>query len=394
MPGYNGVVYLKNTGISQATGVLLWTGKHILTAAHFFDQVTDLNQIETGYNTDANIGLPRITSVCIHPGWTNDPANYNFDLAIIELSAVVDSQIDRYQIYRDFDETSHIFERVGYSYSIDPDTGAITNPDKQFHSGTNRYDTTTDRINALVGSTIIENYQLSYDYDNGTSQNDAYGQILGIQDLGTIQETFARPGDSGGPAFINHQIAGIASYIFRYQAGNINPDITHIVDASYGELASDTRISKYQDWIDRTVLGSTYVPNIPATAEAVDIYPVEGDTENTLNYFLLQLSAPLSVASGVMYETLNGTATAGNDFVYTRGSVMIPAGETAVAIPVQIIADNQPEANETFSLRVYNPYGGIFPQGVDELVATHTIIDNDNNETALLLANATATYML
>jgi hypothetical protein len=35
------------------------------------------------------------------------------------------------------------------------------------------------------------------------------------------------------------------------------------------------------------------------------------------------------------------------------------------------------EGNETFSLSVYNPVGGDFGEGVEELTATRTIIDDD-----------------
>lgn len=380
---YNGVVYLKNTGISQATGALLWTGKHIITAAHFVDAFVDessnLNQLEIGFNSSLSLSSTQIASISIHPGWENDPSNYNHDIAIIELNSVIDSRINRYQIYRDFDETEHIFTRIGYSPSIDPNTGLITNSNKTFHSGSNQYDTTTDQINSLLGTDVLKNYQLTYDFDNGSSSHDAYGRILGLNDLGTgIDEVFANSGDSGGPAIINNRIAGIASYIFRYENASISPDITDKVDSSYGELASDTRVSKYVNWIDSVVLGDSYEQVLPTRSEEVDLNPVEADTQNTINYFLLQIPGPLSVDSGVSYETIDGTARAGSDYIYTTGQVIIPAGQTSIAIAVEIIGDLIEEDNEIFGLKVYDPFGGIFPEGLTELRAEHTIIDNDH----------------
>ncbi|MCU7836178.1 MAG: trypsin-like serine protease [gamma proteobacterium symbiont of Taylorina sp.] len=375
---YSGVVYLKNTGISQASGALLWTGKHIITAAHFIDDISSLDQLEIGFNTAINIDDVEIASVTIHPGWDNDPSNYNFDIAIIELTSAVDTAIERYQIYRYFDEVNSIFTRVGYSSTIDPDTGLIINPDKQFHSGLNQYDITTDQINPLLGTDILEYYQLSYDFDNGSYEHDAYGRIFDINDPGTgADEIFSKHGDSGGPAFIDNKIAGIASYIFRYQDNVINPDITAQVDSSYGELASDSRLSKNADWIDTVVLDRYHLPAIPVTPEEVNLYPVEADLENTINYFLLEIEQPLTVESGVSFETFDGSANAGSDYISTSGVVVIPIGELSTVISVEIIADLIVEADETFGIRVFQPYGGIFPEGVTELLAEHTIIDND-----------------
>ena len=302
---YDGVVYLKNTGVLQATGALLWTGKHIITAAHFVDGISDWKQIEIGFNSQLNLAPLEISSINIHPGWENDASGFNHDIVIIELASAVDSSINRYQIYRDYDEIGQNFIRIGYSAAIDPVTGIIVDPNKIFRSGSNHYDTTTDQVNPLFGSSILENYQLSYDFDDGSSEHDAYGRILGIDDLGTgSSEGFSNPGDSGGPAFINNQIAGIVSYIFRYESSSINPDITSETDSSYGELASDTRVSKYSDWIDSVVLTDDFVQNIPDESEGVDLFPVEGDKQNTINYFLLEISQPLLVDSGVVMKLL------------------------------------------------------------------------------------------
>ena len=154
--------------------------------------------------------------------------------------------------------------------------------------------------------------------------------------------------------------------------------MTSSTDSSYGELASDSRVSKYTQWIDSVVLADSYVATKPTTSDEVDLNPVEADTQNTINYFLLQISRPLTTDSGVSYETIDGTAVRDSDYVYTRGLAIIPAGETAIAIAVEIIGDLVIEDNETFALRVYDPLGGIFPIGINELRAEHTIIDNDH----------------
>jgi len=380
MTDYNGVVSIKVNG-EQATGALLWTGRHIITAAHVLNDLPTSSDININLNLTTNISTPQVISYNLHPGWENNPSNYNNDLAIIELSTTIDSSIERYDIYRDYDELGQIFTRVGYSKEIEPNTGEVTGDDDEFHSGTNIYDTTTDKINDYIGTTIQSQYQLSYDYDNGESENDAWGSILNLTDTGTgSSEVFANPGDSGGPAFINNKIAGIASYIFRYQDSNIHPDITDATDSSYGEIASDTRITKYSNWID-SIVDDNYQPEKPTSADAVDIYPIEGDSGTSTNYFLLEIGTALSIDASVSYETVDGTAKSGSDYLFTSGTATIPAGETQVTIAVEIIGDTEDEDSETFYLKVFDPEGGIFPEGVTELKAQHTIVDNDHDHT-------------
>ncbi|MEM9245090.1 MAG: hypothetical protein AAGA67_05030, partial [Cyanobacteria bacterium P01_F01_bin.153] len=97
--------------------------------------------------------------------------------------------------------------------------------------------------------------QLGYDFDNGSPQNDAFGRDFGTPDLGLGQaEIGAAGGDSGGPAFINGQIAGIASYGGSPESPGA--DLTPTNDTSFGEFFGDTRVSFYQGWIDVTLAQS------------------------------------------------------------------------------------------------------------------------------------------
>ena len=79
----------------------------------------------------------------------------------------------------------------------------------------------------------------------------------------------------------------------------------------------------------------------------------------------------------VDYATQDGTALAGEDYVPVNGTLVLYPGEIQAVIPVEIIGDILPEQEEQFSLVVTNPVGGSFGEGVDELVAVRTIMDND-----------------
>ncbi|MBY4679060.1 Calx-beta domain-containing protein [Marinobacterium arenosum] len=111
----------------------------------------------------------------------------------------------------------------------------------------------------------------------------------------------------------------------------------------------------------------------PTQKSEVDFSPTEG----SLAYFLLELSGPLSSAASVSYSTRDGTAIAGEDYVATSGTAFIAAGETYTTIAVELIDDSLQEGDETFSLAVFAPVGGVFGDSQVELVAQRTITDND-----------------
>ncbi len=103
----------------------------------------------------------------------------------------------------------------------------------------------------------------------------------------------------------------------------------------------------------------------------------EGNQSNHTNYFKLVLSQALSVDASVNYTTRDNSAIAGQDYIAKIGTVTIPAGQTSQTIGIDIIADNNSEKEESFSLVLTNPSGASFSNGVQEVVATHTIIDDD-----------------
>jgi uncharacterized delta-60 repeat protein len=103
----------------------------------------------------------------------------------------------------------------------------------------------------------------------------------------------------------------------------------------------------------------------------------EPDTGSVLNYFLASFGTSLTQDVSFNFRTLNGTATAGVDYLATEGQVTLHAGENHFAIPVTIFGDTINEINETFSLEISNPIGFSLPNNALTLIATHTITDND-----------------
>ncbi|MBE9395979.1 M10 family metallopeptidase C-terminal domain-containing protein [Pontibacterium sp. N1Y112] len=126
------------------------------------------------------------------------------------------------------------------------------------------------------------------------------------------------------------------------------------------------------DFLLSELLAST-ATSVPTTKSEVSLTPAESETA----YYLLEIGQVQSQDASVSYATRDGTALAGEDYVATSGIATIAAGSSSLAIAVQLIDDAVTEDNETFSLVVSNPVGGIFSNDMIELVAQRTIIDND-----------------
>ncbi len=342
---------------SYGSGVLLAGGQYILTAAHLFSGNPTLSNVHIINAAGQTIsGAAEIYS---HSNWENNPTSYNNDLAIVKLAQPLAPNMG-YEIYRATTEIGQTFIRAGYSGN-------------DVVVGKNTYDAFTNIINTPFGSHIEAGSQLLYDYDDGSAQHDAIGQLFNLPNLGLgSEEAMSQNGMSGGGTFIDGKIAGIGSFIFRSDVSDVNS----VTDSSVGELGSDTRVSTHADWIDYVTQGNP-VYNVPMLASEVMKNVPEPNYGSVVNYFLAAFGEPLTQAVSFNFRTVNGTALAGQDYVATQGQITLQIGQNHVAIPVTILGDKIAEIDETFSLEVSNPVGFSLPNNALVLTATHTIIDND-----------------
>ena len=217
------------------------------------------------------------------------------------------------------------------------------------------------------------------DFDNQIATNDALGNLINKNDLGVgINEGFIAPGDSGGPAFIDAKVSGIASYTTSLRNGLINPDVDNITNSSFGEIGSWQRISTYQEWIDKTIRGN-YM-NAPSKPADVKVEIKEGNEGLNFAYFLLTFNGIRANEGDILsveYSTRDGSANAGIDYLAVSGKLNLYPGEITAVIPIEVIGDTQYEQNETFYLDVFNPIGGKFIGNVTTLSAIRTILNDD-----------------
>jgi len=123
-----------------------------------------------------------------------------------------------------------------------------------------------------------------------------------------------------------------------------------------------------------------HYPNAPTKPAEVQKAIAEGNSGTVYAYFLLQFTGMRSDPNQILsvdYATRDGSATAQQDYLAVRGTLVLYPNENQAVIPVEIIGDTSAEPNETFYLDVTNPVGGSFGDAVVKLTAMRTIVNDD-----------------
>lgn len=379
--GLDGVVRVVADGY-YGTGVLLYAGQAVLTAAHLLRQADGqlVSSATVHFETTSGASSLRSTSYQLHPDY--DPVSANNDLALIWLPQTAVAAADRYQLYRDSDEIGQLTTLVGYGASGTGLFGADGDSAPVRYQAVNRFDALGNDLSEAFRYSLAwkpDNGILVADFDNGLAAQDALGQFIAAWNSGAgSAEGLIAPGDSGGPAFIDGQLAGVASYVARLEKGAISPDVDQLRNSSFGEIGFWQRISQTQQWIDQAIRAQ--YADAPQTPQQVQTQVAEGDSGTTLVYFLVQFHGVRDEAAdwlSVDYRTRDGSATAGEDYLATVGTLILYPDESQAVIAVEVLGDTRPEGNETFFLDVFNPVGGGFAGGVSQLSAMRTLLDDD-----------------
>lgn len=378
--GFDGVVRISVGGFS-GTGVLLYDGQALLTAAHLFNRGSATASVI--FESLAGSTTIAASSVSVQPAY--DATQGNNDMALVWLATPAPVQAERYAIYRSRDELGQIMTMVGYGL---PGTGALGSVGASTSAplrlkANNQFEADAALLKSVFGSAInwspTVNTQLIADFDDGSTARDALGRLLYLPGLGLGNtEGLIAPGDSGGPAFIQGKIAGIASYTTSLSNAMVKPDIDTVVNSSFGEIAAWQRVSSYQQWVDQSL--RAHYKGAPRTPSEVIKAVPEGDSGTSLVYFLVQFTGMRTDPDlwlKVDYTTRNGTATAGQDYMATHGTLVIYPDEMQAVIAVEVLGDTTPEPDENFYLDVTNPVGGSFGAGVVTLTAVRTILNDD-----------------
>ena len=121
----------------------------------------------------------------------------------------------------------------------------------------------------------------------------------------------------------------------------------------------------------------------PAIQMASSFSRAEGNAPAVLT-FPVTLSNPSVQTLTVDYTTADGTATAGNDFIATSGTLTFAPGVTSQSISVTVSGDTAVEPDENFFLRLSNATNASF---ISTTQSTVTLV---NDDTSLQLSSATS----
>ena len=144
-------------------------------------------------------------------------------------------------------------------------------------------------------------------------------------------------------------------------------DMTLTIGAPAGGLPAWARIGG--DSAQGTILNDDFV--------AVSVAPAAAD-EGAELAFRLSMSMVAGEPVEVAYATSDGTATAGDDYAAASGIATIPAGATSATVAVATTADDLPEPDETLTLSIGAPDGGLPTWArIGEDGAEGTILNDD-----------------
>ncbi len=103
---------------------------------------------------------------------------------------------------------------------------------------------------------------------------------------------------------------------------------------------------------------------------------VEGNSGTSTRALAVSLSEASDQTVSVDYTTVNGTATAGSDYISSSGTLTFAPGQTTEIVSLPVIGDTTTEVNETVVLELSNPMNATLQD--DHAVIT---IQNDDGST-------------
>ncbi len=276
-PAYSGVVALimnyGAAGVGICTGSLLADRSSILTAGHCLSNrgarpISTTAYFYGGANPDTFVpGNPAatavaITSFSINPAYAGANLDQN-DIAVLRLATPAPAFATAYDLYTGSDLTGLAFNVAGYGDRsnvggalgyVDPSYGLL-------RQGNNRYDFSfgdSDFGGYLANATDSSIYLA--DFDNGLAANDASCKLAANFGLSGAKfcntgvgalEAGAGPGDSGGPGFVNGQIASITET--GLSLGKGFGDIDNVLNGSFGEFTAYVPVASQSAWINSVV---------------------------------------------------------------------------------------------------------------------------------------------
>ena len=158
----------------------------------------------------------------------------------------------------------------------------------------------------------------------------------------------------------------------RKQSGSNLGWTIHVEPASYGPVTIRLPAGSVETADGRALSNSPSATVAGPVGISVADASVDEAADAVLE-FVVTLSRAASAAFTVAYQTSDGSATAGQDYTATSGTLSFQTGDTSKTIEVAVLDDSHDEGEETLTLRLSNPSGGRLADGE----ATGTIENRD-----------------
>ena len=174
----------------------------------------------------------------------------------------------------------------------------------------------------------------------------------------------------------NDYVSGSGTVTFS--AGSTTQTITVVVNGDLLDEPNETFFVNLSNATNATIADNQGQGTITDGDDAPsitisDVSMNEGNSSTTNFPFTVSLSAASGQVVTVNYETTNGTATAGSDYVAGSGTVTFPAGSTTQTIAVAVNGDLLDEPNETLFVNLSNATNAIIADNQSQ----GTILDDD-----------------
>lgn len=191
------------------------------------------------YNSPPGVTAIDVAGYNINPGYTGEVIDQN-DIAVLTLASAAPGYAQNYALYTS-DINGSTFNVAGLGTrslvggaegTTGLGAGAGVGRRRQ---GDNVYDFRLGEFYGDIGGTAEFEYSYLSDFDNGLAANDPscflFGRCGAFQGL---KEVSIAGGDSGGPGFINGQLASVNSYGLTF--GTANGDFKAGLQSSWGEF--------------------------------------------------------------------------------------------------------------------------------------------------------------
>ena len=234
--------------------------------------------------------------------------------------------------------------------SSDPSTPGVIFSDATVVEGDNG---TTNMVFTVTVTTHNVPVTVGYKTINGSA-------IAGVDYQPTIGQLIFNPGENSKPVSVPVFGDTVKEGDEVFFLGLTSLSVGYFIDSlGDGLITDDDGVSKFH------FSSPTFSVNENGTSINITVARV-GDT-----------SQPASVN----FATSNGSATAGQDYAATSGTLSFVAGQATKVFPISITEDPTFEGNETVNLTLSNPSAG--GQLTTPSTAVLTILDNDQPQVPL-----------